>query len=33
MMYAYDESYIEGAMIRLGDMIEYACLKELYSNR
>lgn len=26
MMYAYDESYIEGAMIRLGDMIEYACL-------
>ena len=25
-MYAYDESYIEGAMIRLGDMIEYACL-------
>lgn len=26
MMYAYDDSYIEGAMIRLGDMIEYACL-------
>ena len=25
-MYAYDESYVEGAMIRLGDMLEYACL-------
>ena len=30
MMYAYDESYIEGAMIRLGDMIEYACLDMNY---
>jgi DNA-binding XRE family transcriptional regulator len=26
MTYAYDEMYIEGAMIRLGDMLEYACL-------
>lgn len=29
-MYAYDESYVEGAMIRLGDMIEYACLDMKY---
>lgn len=26
MMHAYDEMYIEGAMIRMGDMLEYACL-------
>ena len=26
MMHAYSEMYIEGAMIRLGDMLEYACL-------
>lgn len=32
MMYAYDESYIEGAMIRLGDMIEYACLDMNYDS-
>lgn len=26
MIRAYDEMYIEGAMIRMGDMLEYACL-------
>lgn len=26
MIRAYDEMYVEGAMIRLGDMLEYACL-------
>lgn len=26
MTHAYDEMYLEGAMIRLGDMLEYACL-------
>ena len=26
MIHAYDEKYLEGAMIRLGDMLEYACL-------
>lgn len=26
MIHAYDEMYVEGAMIRLGDMLEYACL-------
>jgi len=26
MIHAYDEIYVEGAMIRLGDMLEYACL-------
>ncbi len=26
MIHAYDEQYLEGAMIRLGDMLEYACL-------
>ena len=26
MIHAYDEIYIEGAMIRMGDMLEYACL-------
>jgi DNA-binding Xre family transcriptional regulator len=26
MIRAYDEMYVEGAMIRMGDMLEYACL-------
>lgn len=26
MIRAYDEMYVEGAMLRLGDMLEYACL-------
>lgn len=26
MIHAYDENYVEGAMIRMGDMLEYACL-------
>ena len=26
MIHAYDEMYVEGAMIRIGDMLEYACL-------
>lgn len=26
MIRAYDEMYMEGAMIRMGDMLEYACL-------
>lgn len=26
MTHAYDEMYVEGAMIRMGDMLEYACL-------
>lgn len=26
MIHAYDEMYVEGAMIRMGDMLEYACL-------
>lgn len=26
MTHAYDEMYVEGAMIRMGDMFEYACL-------
>lgn len=26
MIHAYDEMYVEGAMIRTGDMLEYACL-------
>lgn len=26
MIHAYDEMYVEGAMQRLGDMLEYACL-------
>lgn len=26
MTHAYDEMYVEGAMIRIGDMLEYACL-------
>lgn len=26
MTHAYDEMYVDGAMIRLGDMLEYACL-------
>ncbi len=26
MIHAYDEMYVEGAMLRLGDMLEYACL-------
>lgn len=30
MIHAYDEMYIEGAMIRLGDMLEYACLDSGY---
>ena len=25
MIHAYDEMYVEGAMIHMGDMIEYAC--------
>lgn len=25
-MHAYDEMYLDGAMIRMGDMLEYACL-------
>jgi DNA-binding XRE family transcriptional regulator len=25
-MHAYDEIYLDGAMIRMGDMLEYACL-------
>ena len=25
MINAYDEMYVEGAMIHMGDMIEYAC--------
>lgn len=27
MIHAYDESYIDGAMLRMGDMLEYACLE------
>ena len=26
MTHAYDEMYVEGAMVRMGDMLEYACL-------
>lgn len=26
MTHAYDEMYVEGAMLRMGDMLEYACL-------
>ena len=26
MIHAYDEMYVEGAMVRMGDMLEYACL-------
>ena len=26
MTHAYDEMYLEGAMVRIGDMLEYACL-------
>jgi len=26
MIRAYDEMYVEGAMVRMGDMLEYACL-------
>lgn len=26
MIHAYDEMYVEGAMLRMGDMLEYACL-------
>lgn len=26
MIRAYDEMYVEGAMLRMGDMLEYACL-------
>lgn len=26
MTRAYDEMYVEGAMLRMGDMLEYACL-------
>lgn len=26
MIHAYDEMYVDGAMIRMGDMLEYACL-------
>lgn len=26
MIRAYDEMYLEGAMLRMGDMLEYACL-------
>lgn len=26
MIHAYDEMYLEGAMLRLGDMLEYSCL-------
>ena len=31
MMYAYDESYIEGEMIRVGDLVRCACLDMNYN--